>query len=138
MSVTPASPARERTPAAVQRPNVVGVTTTRADGIPKVKGEFEYSSDMHVEGDAVGGNSAQPPSARGPLGDRHLARAGHARSPRRAHAQGRSRTQDLRDGDRHQPVLARQHVRYQGEPVAIVAADHPETARRGADAIVVE
>ena len=35
-----------------------------------------------------------------------------------------------------QPVLAIDHVRYQGEPVAIVAADHPETARRAADAIV--
>src|SRR6185503_8496509 len=27
---------------------------------------------------------------------------------------------------------------YQGEPVAIVAADHPETARRAADRIVVD
>ena len=32
-----------------------------------------------------------------------------------------------------QPVLAIDEVRYQGEPVAIVAADHPETARRAAD-----
>ena len=31
-----------------------------------------------------------------------------------------------------QPVLAADVVRYQGEPVAIVAADHPETARRAA------
>ena len=31
-----------------------------------------------------------------------------------------------------QPVLAVDRVRYQGEPVAIVAADHPETARRAA------
>jgi OHCU decarboxylase len=37
-----------------------------------------------------------------------------------------------------QPVLAIDHVRYQGEPVAIVAADHPETARRAAAAIQVE
>src|SRR4051812_43325768 len=36
-----------------------------------------------------------------------------------------------------QPVLAIDQVRYQGEPVAVVAADHPETARRAADAIVV-
>ena len=28
-----------------------------------------------------------------------------------------------------QPVLAWEDVRYQGEPIAIVAADHPETAR---------
>ena len=36
-----------------------------------------------------------------------------------------------------QPVLAFDEVRYQGEPVAIVAADHPETARRAADRIEV-
>ncbi len=37
-----------------------------------------------------------------------------------------------------QPVLAIDQVRYQGEPVAIVAADHPETARRAAARIVVD
>ena len=37
-----------------------------------------------------------------------------------------------------QPVLAIDRVRYVGEPVAIVAADHPEQARRAAEAIRVE
>src|SRR4051794_31977939 len=37
-----------------------------------------------------------------------------------------------------QPVLAFGEVRYQGEPVAVVAADHPETARRAADRIEVD
>ncbi len=36
-----------------------------------------------------------------------------------------------------QPVLASDEVRYQGEPIAIVAADHPEAAKRAADAIQV-
>src|SRR5205823_5427801 len=36
-----------------------------------------------------------------------------------------------------QPVLAEKEVRYQGEPVAIVAADHPETARRACKRIAV-
>jgi CO/xanthine dehydrogenase Mo-binding subunit len=36
-----------------------------------------------------------------------------------------------------QPVLAWDEVRYQGEPVALVAADHPETARRAVAAIKV-
>ena len=35
-------------------------------------------------------------------------------------------------------MLAVDEVRYQGEPVAIVAADHPETARRAAARIVVD
>jgi xanthine dehydrogenase D subunit len=37
-----------------------------------------------------------------------------------------------------QPVLAIDVVRYQGEPVALVAADHPEVARRAAARIVVD
>jgi xanthine dehydrogenase D subunit len=37
-----------------------------------------------------------------------------------------------------QPVLAEEVVRYQGEPVAIVAADHPEIARQAAGKIRVE
>jgi xanthine dehydrogenase D subunit len=37
-----------------------------------------------------------------------------------------------------QPVLAWNTVRYHGEPVAIVAADHPETARRAAEAVEVD
>ena len=37
-----------------------------------------------------------------------------------------------------QPVLAIDRVRYHGEPVALVAAEHPEQARRAAEAIVVE
>ena len=37
-----------------------------------------------------------------------------------------------------QPVFATDVVRYVGEPVAAVAADHPETCRRALEAIVVE
>src|SRR3954463_4380579 len=37
-----------------------------------------------------------------------------------------------------QPVLASEFVRYEGEPVALVAADHPETARRAAKRIRVD
>ncbi|MET1060375.1 MAG: xanthine dehydrogenase subunit D, partial [Nocardioides sp.] len=37
-----------------------------------------------------------------------------------------------------QPVLAIDTVRYQGEPVALVAADHPEVARQAAKKIVVD
>ena len=37
-----------------------------------------------------------------------------------------------------QPVFAHDVVLHVGEPVAAVAADHPETARRAARAIVVD
>src|SRR5207247_6288786 len=39
---------------------------------------------------------------------------------------------------RDQPVLAIDRVRYFGEPVVLVAAEHPEQARRAAERIVVE
>jgi len=37
-----------------------------------------------------------------------------------------------------QPVPAWDTIRYQGQPVALVAADHPETARRALEKIHVE
>src|SRR5207253_299092 len=37
-----------------------------------------------------------------------------------------------------QPVLAVDGVRYFGEPVALVAAEHPEQARRAAERVSVE
>jgi xanthine dehydrogenase D subunit len=40
--------------------------------------------------------------------------------------------------DQDQPVFASDYVRYVGEPVAAVAADHPETCRRALAAIVVD
>src|SRR5207247_10800416 len=47
-----------------------------------------------------------------------------------------SRTYGLEHHD--QPVFADGVVRYHGEPVAAVAADHPEIARRAAAAIEVD
>ena len=139
MSTIPQTrPTRERTPAPVQRPNEVGVTTTRADGIPKVRGEFEYSSDMHVEGMLYGATLRSPH----PRADVWSVDIAPALAIPGVHAvlthedvPGR-KTYGMEHPD--QPVLAMQNVRYQGEAVAIVAADHPETARRAAAAIGVE
>ena len=68
---------------------------------PKVRGEFEYSSDMHVDGMLWGATLRSPHPRARHLVDRHRARRvampGRAR---RAHPRGRARPQDLRDGDR--------------------------------------
>jgi xanthine dehydrogenase D subunit len=131
-------PTRERTPAPIQRPNEVGVTTTRVDGIPKVKGEFEYSSDMNVEG-MLYGATLRSPHPRADIWSvdisRALAMPGVHAVLTHDDVPGR-KTYGMEHPD--QPVLAFKNVRYQGEPVAIVAADHPETARRAAAAIGVE
>jgi OHCU decarboxylase len=138
VTTVPTAPTRERSPAEIQRPGVVGTTTTRADGIPKVKGEFEYSSDMRTDGMLWGATlrSAHP---RADIWSVDVARAlaipgvrailTHEDVPgRKLYGMGRP----------DQPVLAWQHVRYHGEPIAIVAAENPETARRAAGAIEVE
>jgi xanthine dehydrogenase D subunit len=122
----------------IQTPGHVGTSTRRADGIPKVLGEFEYASDMRMEGMLFGATLRSPhPRADiwgidiGPA----LAIPGVHAVLTHADVPGR-KTYGMEIAD--QPVLAIDHVRYEGEPVAIVAADHPETARRAAAAIAVE
>ena len=71
--------------------------------------------------------------------DRRLGRAGRCRawrrcSPRTTCPVRRCTAWRSRD----QPVFASDVVRYCGEPIAAVAADHPDTARRAAAAIVVD
>jgi CO/xanthine dehydrogenase Mo-binding subunit len=132
----PTTPTRREAP--IQRPNEVGVSTTRADGIPKVKGEFEYSSDMQVEGMLYGATLRSPH----PRADIWALDISKALAIPGVHA---VLTHDDVPGRKvygmevpDQPVLAWGHVRYQGEAIAIVAADHPETARRAVDAIQVD
>jgi xanthine dehydrogenase D subunit len=132
------APTRERETAPIQRPNEVGTTTTRIDGTPKVKGEFEYSSDMSVEG-MLWGATLRSPHPRADIWGIDIAPAlaipGVHAVLTHEDVPGR-KTYGMEVAD--QPVLAWGHVRYQGEPVAIVAADHPETARRAVDAINVD
>ena len=133
---TPAAPPRPRAP--IGRPGRVGESSKRADGVPKVRGEYEYSSDMNVEGMLFGATLRSPhPSALicalniGPA----LAIPGVHAVLTHADVPG-SKTYGMEVSD--QPVLAIDQVRYQGEPVAVVAADHTETARRAVAAIEVE
>jgi len=136
VTVIPETPVRERRD--IQRPGHIGTSTQRADGIPKVMGEFEYASDMRMDGMLFGATLRSPhPRARilsidiAPA----LAIPGVHAALTHADVPGR-KTYGMEIAD--QPVLAIDQVRYEGEPVAIVAADHPETARRAADAIVVD
>ena len=138
MTTVPVVPAKERTRAPVQRPGVVGTTTVPADGIPKVKGEFEYSSDMRMEGMLWGATlrSAHP---RADIWSLDISRALAIPGVRAVLTDEDVPGRKLYGMERaDQPVLARQHVRYHGEPIAIAAADHPETARRAIDAIEVD
>ncbi|WP_024803437.1 molybdopterin cofactor-binding domain-containing protein [Nocardia sp. BMG51109] len=117
----------------------IGESPLRPDGTLKVKGEFAYSSDLWIDGMLWGATLRSPyPRARivsvniGPA----LALPGvHAvltsnDVPGRKHY-GLDMTWD-------QPVLAIGEVRHQGEPVVLVAADHPEIARRAVQAVDIE
>jgi xanthine dehydrogenase D subunit len=129
----PLAPARPREAA-----GGIGTSPRRDDGVPKVRGEFEYSSDMGMEGMLWGATLRSPhPRARIRSLDTAAAAglAGVHAVLTHADVPGR-RTYGLEHAD--QPVLAWEDVRFKGEPVAIVAAEHPETARRAADLIAVD
>src|SRR3954453_2784013 len=117
--------------------NGIGVSVKRPDGIPKVKGEFAYSSDMWADG-MLWGATLRSPHPRACVRaidiSKALAVPGVHAVLTHEDVPGR-KTYGLEHHD--QPVLAFSEVRYQGEAVAIVAADHPETARRAADRIAV-
>ncbi|MEU4325358.1 xanthine dehydrogenase family protein molybdopterin-binding subunit [Nonomuraea dietziae] len=116
----------------------VGESAGRPDATLKVTGEFAYSSDLWLEG-MVWGVTLRSPHASawirsidiGPA----LAIQGVLAVLTHEDVPG-EKFYGLEHKD--QPVLAIDQVRHQGEPVALVAAEHPETARRAAAAIVVD
>lgn len=116
----------------------VGESTLRPDGDAKLRGEFEYASDLQAASMLWGATKRSPhPHARivaidvGPA----LAMGGVHAVMTAADVPGRARF-----GLEHldQPVLAGEVVRFWGEPVAVVAAEDEDTARRAAAAIVVD
>ncbi len=115
----------------------VGESPRRPDGTLKVKGEFAYSSDLWMD-DMLWGATLRSPHPRARIVGIDLTEAlklpgvyavlTHDDIPG-------AKFYGLDDAD--QPVLAIDQVRYEGEPVAIVAADHPENARRAVAKIAV-
>ena len=123
---------------AQQAKDRVGTSAPRIDGVPKVLGSFAYGSDLWTEGMLFGATVRSPhPSARIRSIDTSAALALEGvRSVLTAQDLPAKRTYGLEFAD--QPVLAWDVVRYAGEPVAIVAADHPEQARLAAAAVRVD
>jgi xanthine dehydrogenase D subunit len=116
---------------------VVGQSPLRPDGALKVKGEFAYSSDLWHEDMLWGATLRSPhPHARIRGIDIGPALATPGVYAVLTHEDVPENVYGLEHPD--QPVLAETVVRYQGEPVAIVAADHPETARRAAARVRVD
>jgi CO/xanthine dehydrogenase Mo-binding subunit len=127
-----------RIPAAGPEPHGLGASVPLADALGKTQGTFPYAADLWAEGLLWAAILRSPhPHARILKVDTSPALAlpgvhsvitakdvpGDAFQGRHVH-------------DR--PVFAADLVRHHGEPIAAVAADHPDTARLAAAAVVVE
>ncbi len=116
----------------------IGDLVARTDAPPKVKGEFAYASDLIVPG-MLWGHTLRSPHAHARILAIDISDAlsmpgvhavlTHADVPGKKHY-------GLEFAD--QPVLAIDRVLYYGEAVALVAAEHPEQARRAAARIRVD
>jgi CO/xanthine dehydrogenase Mo-binding subunit len=116
----------------------IGESVRRADAIPKTTGEFEYASDLSAA-EMLWGHTVRSPHAHARVLGIELA---EALAMPGVHA---VLTHDDVPGQKtyglefpDQPVLAIDRVRYFGEPVALVAAEHPEQARRAAEKVEIE
>jgi xanthine dehydrogenase D subunit len=116
----------------------IGASARRPDATPKVTGQFAYGSDLWMD-DMIWGVTLRSPHPYARIRSiaigEALATGGVYAVLTAADVPGRNIT-GLEVAD--QPVLADGVVRYQGEPVALVAADHPEIARQAAKKIAVD
>ncbi|MFI9227098.1 xanthine dehydrogenase family protein molybdopterin-binding subunit [Streptomyces rimosus] len=117
----------------------IGASTLRPDGTLKVTGEFAYSSDLWHE-DMLWGFTLRSTVAHAEIvsidTSEALAQSGVYAVLTYDDLPTEVKNYGLEIQDT--PVLAHSKVRHHGEPVALVAADHPETARRAAAKIKVE
>ena len=123
---------------AVRRRGRARPAVRRHDAVPKVTGEFSYSSDLQAAG-MLWGQTVRSPHAHARIVgiDVSAARALQGVHAVLTHEDVPGlKVYGLELAD--QPVLAFDRVRYFGEPVAVVAAEEPEQARRAAAAVRVE
>ncbi len=108
----------------------VGASAPRPDGTLKVTGEFAYASDLWMDG-MLHGATLRSPHPRARILSVDLTEALKLPGVEAVLTHEDVPGAKLYGVDHaDQPVLAIDQVRYQGEPIAVVAADHPETARR--------
>ncbi|MGE5211035.1 MAG: xanthine dehydrogenase subunit D, partial [Acidobacteriota bacterium] len=116
-------------PTRSDRPGTIGTSSPRPDGIAKVQGRFEFSSDLSADGCLWGATLRSPhPYARIVSIDVSGAwQIDGVETVITADDVPGESSYGLIAHD--QPVFASDVVRYVGEPIAAVAADHPETCR---------
>ena len=115
----------------------LGDSPVRPDGVAKVQGSFAFAGDMSADGFLWGATLRSPhPYARIVSIDVSAAwKISGVEAVITADDVPGKLTYGLISDE--QPVFAADVVRYVGEPVAAVAADHPEVCRRALAAIVM-
>ena len=120
------------------RRDVLGNSALRPDGAAKVRGDFAFTSDLNAD-NMLWGATLRSPHAHARIISIDFSEAWKITGVETiitADDVPGLPTYGLISQD--QPVFARDVVRYMGEPIAAVAADHPETCRRAIAAIKVE
>ena len=115
----------------------VGESIVRPDGAPKVKGEFEYASDLWQAG-MLHGATLRSPHAHARIVSIDTSKARALPGVRAVLTHEDLPTTELfglMKSDQH--PLARAKVRFIGDPVALVAADDDRTARDACKLITV-
>ncbi len=116
----------------------IGTSPPRSDGVPKVTGNYAYTSDLYADG-MLWGSTVRSPHPHAEIADLDigpaLAMPGVQAVLTHEDVPG-NQMYGLEQVD--QPVLCDGVARYWGEPVAIIAADDPETARLAATAVSVQ
>jgi CO/xanthine dehydrogenase Mo-binding subunit len=116
----------------------IGVSVPRPDGVPKVRGDFAYASDLSAPA-MLWGATLRSPHAHARLTKLDIGPALAMNGVRAVLTQDDVPGQPtFGQEEQDQPVLCDGTARYWGEPVAVVAADDEETARVAATAIVAE
>lgn len=117
--------------------SVIGERIRRTDGDAKARGEAIYGVDFLPRG-TIHGVLLRSPVPAGRIVAMNVSAAKQMPGVRTVVTS--ADVPDTRAGWvlREQPLFAKDVVRYEGEPVAAVAADTPEQARRARDAIVLE
>lgn len=117
---------------------VVGESPLRPDGIPKLKGEFDFAQDLEAD-QMLWGATVRSPHARARIVSIDIAPAlamGGVHAVLTAEDVPGRAVFGLEHPD--QPVLANSTVNYWGEPVVVVAAEDERTARAAARAVFIE
>lgn len=120
------------------RGDLLGSSAQRPDAVEKAEGEFEFSSDLWNANMLWGRTLRSPHAAARVLSidiSKALAITGvYAVLTHEDIPGNKNFGLEFKD----QPVLVSDTVRYVGEAVAVVAADHPEAARLAMEAIEVD